>query len=73
MQVSLSKVEEVQQKLRQTIDLHQNHYALIENYVEKYVPLQIHTAMQTAVRTVAVDLLQATEGGRFAQVWEEFD
>lgn len=39
-----------QDVLKESIELHENHYAMVENYVEKYIPLVVQTYISNTFR-----------------------
>ena len=40
-QTGLQRLQKAHQKLRQETENHGNHFAMVENFVEKYIPIQI--------------------------------
>ena len=58
MQDQISRQAEAHTKLRTVSENYENHYALIENFVEKYVPIQIQQTITENLQQVMTDQMR---------------
>ena len=55
MQEQIARQAEAHTKLRTVSENYENHYALIENFVEKYVPIQIQQTITENLQQVMTE------------------
>lgn len=46
----ITRQEKAHTSLRNTCENLENHYAMIENFVEKYIPIQVHAAISETLK-----------------------
>lgn len=58
MQEQIARQAEAHTKLRTVSENYENHYALIENFVEKYVPIQIQQTISENLQYCMTDQMR---------------
>jgi len=60
-----------QEVMKETSEVHENHFAMVENFVEKYMPIRIQSQLSETLRALLspamIDKLDEFEEGAFAK------